>query len=48
MYMMSDKSRNLDNDVNGTQLTDLGGSPGTWMDIEQPKPGRQQTTARRG
>ena len=48
MYMMSDKSRNLDNGVNGTQSTDLGALPGTGMDIKQPEPGRQQTTACRG
>ncbi|XP_068728948.1 L-2-hydroxyglutarate dehydrogenase, mitochondrial-like [Montipora capricornis] len=42
------KSRNLDNGVSGTQSTDLGASPGMGIDIKQPEPGCQQTTACRG
>ena len=45
---MSGKNMNPDNGVNETQSSEMGVSPGTGMDNEQPELGRHQATARRG
>lgn len=45
---MSEKDINPDNGLNETQPSEMGVSPGTGMGNEQPEPGRQQATARRG